>query len=104
VVQRWATGWITGGLSPGKDWEIFCSSPRPDRIWYPPSLLSNGYQRLFLWGLGGWGVKLTTHLHLMPRSKNEWSYTSTPPVRLHGVVLNLKKKHKVITFTFTVSQ
>jgi hypothetical protein len=24
------------------------------------------------------GVKLTTHLHLVPRSKNEWSYTSTP--------------------------
>jgi hypothetical protein len=24
-------------------------------------------------------VKLTTHLHLVPRSKNKWSYTSTPP-------------------------
>jgi hypothetical protein len=23
-------------------------------------------------------VKLTTHLHLVPRSKNKWSYTSTP--------------------------
>jgi len=23
----------------------------------------------------------------VPRSKNEWSYTSTPPIRLHGVVL-----------------
>jgi hypothetical protein len=23
-------------------------------------------------------VKLTTHLHLVPRSKNEWRYTSTP--------------------------
>jgi hypothetical protein len=33
-------------------------------------------------------VKLTTHLHLVPRSKNEWSYTFTPPIRLHGVVLN----------------
>jgi len=21
---------------------------------------------------------MTTHLHLVPRSKNEWSYTSTP--------------------------
>jgi hypothetical protein len=26
--------------------------------------------------------------HLMPRSKNEWSYTSTPPIRLHGVLLS----------------
>jgi hypothetical protein len=24
-------------------------------------------------------VKVTTHLHLVPRSKNAWSYTSTPP-------------------------
>jgi hypothetical protein len=36
----------------------------------------------------GLGVKLTTHLHLVPRSKNEWRYTSTPPIRLHGVVLS----------------
>jgi hypothetical protein len=33
-------------------------------------------------------VKLTTHLHLVPRSKNDWSYTSTLPIRLHGVLLN----------------
>jgi len=32
-------------------------------------------------------VKLTTQLHLVPRSKNSWSYTSTPPIHLHGVVL-----------------
>jgi hypothetical protein len=24
----------------------------------------------------------------VPRSKNEWSYTYTPPIRLHGVVLS----------------
>jgi len=24
-------------------------------------------------------MKLTTHPHLVPRLKNEWSYTSTPP-------------------------
>jgi hypothetical protein len=34
------------------------------------------------------GVKLTTHLHLVPRSKNAWSYTSTPPIRLNGVMLS----------------
>jgi hypothetical protein len=34
------------------------------------------------------GVKLTIHLHLVPRSKNYWSYTSTPPIRLYGVVLS----------------
>jgi hypothetical protein len=24
----------------------------------------------------------------VPRSKNEWSYTSTSPIRLHGMVLS----------------
>jgi hypothetical protein len=33
-------------------------------------------------------VKLTTHLHLVPKSKNEGSYTSPPPVRFNGVVLS----------------
>jgi hypothetical protein len=32
-------------------------------------------------------VKLTTHLHIVQRSKNAWSYTSTPPIYLHGMVL-----------------
>jgi hypothetical protein len=36
-------------------------------------------------------VELTTRLHLVPRSKNEWSYTSTLPIRLHGVVLGFLK-------------
>jgi hypothetical protein len=29
-------------------------------------------------GLKWPGVKLITHLHLVPKSKNAWSYTSTP--------------------------
>jgi hypothetical protein len=36
----------------------------------------------------GRGVKLTTHLHLVPMSNNAWSYTSTPSIRLHDVVLS----------------
>jgi hypothetical protein len=47
-------------------------------------------------------VKLTTHLHLVPRSKNEWSYTSIPPVHLHNVVLGLKKNRD--NFTFSVNK
>jgi hypothetical protein len=44
-------------------------------------------------------MKLTTHLHLLPRSKNEWSYTSTPPIRLHGVVLRYSTG-TTLPFTF----
>jgi hypothetical protein len=47
------------------------------------------------------GAKLTTHLHLVPRSKNAWSHTTTLPIRLHGVVLSLKKHRDSFTFTFT---
>jgi len=32
-------------------------------------------------------LKLTQYLHVVSRSKNAWSYTSIPPIRIHGVVL-----------------
>jgi hypothetical protein len=32
--------------------------------------------------------------------KNAWSYTSTPPLRLHGVVLSYEKKKHRDNFTF----
>jgi hypothetical protein len=84
-----ATGRMIGGSSPGKGWEFFSSPPRPDRLWSPRGLVSIGYQGLHPWGkaAGSWSWPL----HLMPRSKNAWSYTSTPPVCLLEVVISLKK-------------
>jgi hypothetical protein len=35
-----------GGSSPGRSWEFFSSPPRPDQLWDPPGVLSNGYQGL----------------------------------------------------------
>jgi len=46
----------------GMWWDFISSVARPDRLWGPPSLLG-----LFPWGGNGRGVKLTTHLHVMPR-------------------------------------
>jgi len=48
----------------------------------------SGCRALFPWGQSGRGAKLTTHLHLVPKSKNAWSSASTPPVRLHDVVVS----------------
>jgi hypothetical protein len=55
----------------------FFSSCRPDRLWGPPNLLSNGYRGLFSRGQNGQGVKLTTHLQLVPRSSK---YVSIHPL------------------------
>jgi hypothetical protein len=32
VVQRWATGWMSGGSRPGRGWEFFSSPPHPDLL------------------------------------------------------------------------
>jgi hypothetical protein len=58
----------------------FLKSPRrPDRLWVPPNLLSNGYR-----GLISPGVKRPEReaFHSPPASaevKKMWIYTSTPP-------------------------
>jgi hypothetical protein len=48
------------------------------------------------------GVKLTTHFHLVPRSKNAWSYISTHPIRLHA--WRLIKTQDVFMTKYLVNQ
>jgi hypothetical protein len=66
---------------------FFSSSCCPDRLWDPPSLLSNGYQRPFSRGCSGRGVKMTARLQLVQRSRIRGSIIHSP-IRLHEVVLN----------------
>jgi hypothetical protein len=69
------------------------------------SKLLNGFRLNLVCGIG-WSKtkwKCLSYLWLWsiidPRSKNEWNCTFTPPIRLHGVVLSKKKKHRA-NFTF----
>jgi hypothetical protein len=64
------------GSSPGKGQEFFSSPPRPDRLWRPTSLLSSGYQEELSLGIKQPG--LTTHLHLVPRSRMRGAILSLP--------------------------
>jgi hypothetical protein len=47
------------------------------------------------------GREANYSLHLVPRSKNEWSYTFTPPIRLHGVVLRWSTGTTLPLYLFT---
>jgi hypothetical protein len=58
-----ATGWMALVRFPAVK-KFFSSPQRPVGLWSPPNLLSNEYR-----GYSGRGVKLTTQLHLVPRSR-----------------------------------
>jgi hypothetical protein len=76
------------GSSPGRGWEFFSSPPCPDPLWGPPSLLSNGFQGTLSLGVKRPGSEAG---HSPPSSaefKNAWSYTSTPLISFHGVVIS----------------
>jgi hypothetical protein len=79
---------------------LFSSPQRSDRFWSPPSLLSNGYRGLSPRGLSGRDVKLTIHLHLIPRSKIVELYLHSPKY-LYGIVLNYVIKYSEIFTLFT---
>jgi hypothetical protein len=51
----------------------------------PNHLLSSGYLWLFLWGYCGRGLKLTTQLPLVPKSRIHGSIHSLPLI-LHGLI------------------
>jgi hypothetical protein len=79
------TGW-TIGVRPRQGQRIFLLAPasrpalRPTQppVEWVPGVLSRGVKR-------GRGVMLTTHPHLVPRLSMSRSYTSFPPMCLHGM-------------------
>jgi len=79
-VAQWYNAVLRAGWTsrPGRGLEFFTSPPRQDRLWSPPSLLTNWYQGLFPWRQSGQGVKLTTHFHLVPSSRMRWAIPPLP--------------------------
>ena len=63
---------------------IFCLPKRSDRLWGPPSILFSGYRRFFPEA----NRPMREGDHLPPSGaevENEWNYTSTLFVCLHGL-------------------
>jgi hypothetical protein len=80
-VKRLASGWTVQGSIPGKD-EIIHT--RPDRPWGPTSLLCSGYRVPFPeTERPGRGVDQPPTFSA--EVTGEQSYTSAPPLCLHGL-------------------
>jgi hypothetical protein len=67
-VKLWAIHGQPGSI-PGRTKRFFSAQLREDRLWGSPSLLSNEYREIFRQRQRRRSVKLTIHLHLLPRSR-----------------------------------
>jgi hypothetical protein len=78
----------------------FCStSQRPERLSGSPKFLHKEQSGSFPWRLSSRGVKLTTHLPLVPRSTMVELYFRFP-ICLHGVVLNCWRRRRFFILFF----
>jgi hypothetical protein len=65
---------------------FFFSAQHPNRLWGPPSLISNDWRGASSSGESGLDVKLTPNIHLVPRLRMVQLYLHYP-TRLHGTYL-----------------
>jgi hypothetical protein len=68
VVQRWATGWMIGGFESRQGLGIFFPTTASRTALEPTQLLIQWVPGALSLGVKRPGVKLTAHLHLVPKS------------------------------------
>jgi len=80
-----ATGWTTGVRLPagGLELHLFATASRPALGIHQPHI-----QWVFFQGAKRPGREADHSIPHTAKVKNAWKYTSTPPIRLHGVALN----------------
>jgi hypothetical protein len=78
---------------------LFVLQNHPDWLWESPSLLFSGYHGSFP-ELKWLGYKVDHAFASGAKVKNDWSYTSVPPVCLHG----MSRNYFTCTFYVTVKQ
>jgi hypothetical protein len=94
--SRYSYGLDGQGSIPDKGKKFVFIPQSPDRLWGPPSLLSNRYRGILPRGCRG--VKLSTHLHPEPRSRIVELYLHSP-ICLRGTVFNYLSTGKPLPFS-----
>jgi hypothetical protein len=78
IVTRLRAGRLGFNFRRGQWRHFFPSSPRPDWLWDPLRLLSNGYRELFPPGVKRQGREADHSSLSSAEVKNAWRYTSAP--------------------------
>jgi hypothetical protein len=94
------------GSTPSRSKIFISSSQHPDRLLGQPSLLlHNGYWWLLHWQSSSRGIKLTTHLHLMPRSRMVELYLHFPIYTVaYGIIYLQGQLHLIAITVFVLCQ
>jgi hypothetical protein len=85
-VQRLTTVSTGLNLNPGRGKKFSLLQERLDWLWEPPSLLCNGYRRSFS-KVKRPGREVEYSPPSRTQIRTEWSYTYTPPICLHGLLV-----------------
>ena len=92
--------WLDGPVvDSGRNKSSSSPAKRPDRLWAPPTLLFNEYRRFFPRVWSSRGVRLTTKLHLVQRSR----MSGAVPLLPHASVAWTGKIYPFIMFIKTLS-